>query len=324
MTQTSPPLLQAKGLKIRYPVRSGMWGATDWVDALDGVDLRVEKGQTVGIVGESGSGKSTLGRALVALSRVDGGSIHFDGVEIVGKKEKELRDFRRRVGMVFQDPFASFNPRIKVGEAVGEALRNFLPQLDAAGRAKWVAKWLERVGLEARDMGRYPHQFSGGQRQRIAIARALIMGPDLVVADEPVSALDVSVQASILNLWRELTRSMEMASVFITHDLRVVATIADRIVVLYRGRVMEQGPTRALFATPRHPYTHLLREATPAEHPSLRHPPIPDRPTFDPPSAGGCPFQPRCPRASEACLVAPALTRMGTEHEAACHHPLEG
>ena len=309
--------LEVRDAAVHYPARSG-----PPVRAVDGVSFAIAPGETLGLVGESGCGKSTVARAIVGLQPVTRGSIVVDGTEIVGADTAGLRAVRARMQMVFQDPATSLNPRMTVGEAVGEPL---LVRGLARGRnlRDRVASLLAEVGLRPEHAGRYPHQFSGGQRQRIVIARALALRPALLVCDEPVSALDVSVRAQILNLLVELQASHAMATLFVSHDLAVVRHVCDRVAVMYLGQLAELAPRDALFAAPRHPYTRALLQAIPepdpvrqraksaaalvGEIPSPAHPPP------------GCRFHTRCPMAQPVCSAeVPAWRRVG-QSEVACH-----
>ena len=259
-------ILSASGLIKTYRQRSGRFGfGATIIKALDDVSISVKQGGTLAVVGESGSGKSTLARCLLQLQPLDAGEVLFEGRDLAALSGKELRAVRRNLQMVFQDPFASLNPRMKVGDIVGEGL--VIHGLgDAQERRVKAVRMLERVGLAASDMGKYPHEFSGGQRQRIGIARALVLQPKVVVCDEPVSALDVSIQAQILLLLKELQHEMGLSYVFISHDLRVVRHVADEVVVMHRGRVVEQGAVEDLYANPRQEYTQNLLNAIPGRH----------------------------------------------------------
>ncbi len=310
-------LLEVRDLVKTYTDKRGRR-----VSAVDGVDLDLAQGEVLGIVGESGCGKTTLGRTILRLMAPDAGAIRFEGADIAQLPERRLKPFRREMQMIFQDPFGSLNPRHKVGTIVGEPLA-----IHGHGDiAKRVAELLETVGLGAAAASRFPHEFSGGQRQRIAIARALALGPKLIVADEPVSALDVSIQSQIINLIADLRRRLHLSMLFITHDLSVVRHVSDRIAVMYLGRIVESGATEAIFAKPRHPYTQALISAIPrpptaAKTASSRivlKGEIPD--PADPPP--GCRFHRRCPIATEICArVVPDLT-MQTDRLVACHHAL--
>ena len=317
-------LLAVHGLRVHYPVRAGALGrhrAT--IRAVDGVDLGIESGETLGLVGESGCGKSTLGHAVLGIVRPTSGTVIFEGTDLGGLDAAGLRRARRHMQMIFQDPDASLNPRMRVGDSIGEPLlvRGLLR--GAALRAR-VAGLLEQVGLDASHASRYPHEFSGGQRQRIGIARALALEPRLVVCDEPVSALDVSVRSQILNLLVDLQRRLEMAYLFISHDLSVVRHVSDRVAVMYLGRVVERASRDALFARPLHPYTEALLSAIPVPDPSTQRRraaivlqgELP-RPTETP---AGCAFHARCPLVADVCRrVTPALEEKAPGQFVACH-----
>ncbi len=313
------PLLQVQGLVKHFAGRGGVR-----VRAVDGVDLDVAAAEALGIVGESGCGKSTAARAMLRLIEPDAGSIRFEGADVRAAHGAALTALRRRMQMVFQDPYASLNPRRSIGRTLAEPLT--VHRL-ARGAAAWeqAGALLEEVGLPAAVRSRYPHEFSGGQRQRIGIARALALRPALLVADEPVSALDVSVQAQILLLLRRLQQERGLAFVFVSHDLAVVRWFCSRVAVMYLGRVVERGPVATVFRNPRHPYTRLLRDAVPVADPHRRA--AGPRLVGDLPSPAapppGCHFHPRCPRATAICREqAPAWTEAGG-HGAACHHPLD-
>lgn len=293
-------ILEIKGLKMYFPIKQGFLRHTaGHVKAVDDVSLSVDAGETLGLVGESGCGKTTVGKCAVRLLKPTGGQILFEGRDIAGLNGKALKDYRRRMQIVFQDPFGSLNPRMTVADIVGEGLI-IMGQHPVSTR---VQELLEIVGLPREAASRYPHEFSGGQRQRIGIARALAVNPSFVVCDEPVSALDVSIQAQIINLLEDLQARFSLSYLFVAHDLSVVRHIADRIAVMYVGKIMEEAPTEELFGRPLHPYTHLLFSSIPSLDPSARHgvsaitgePPSP----VDPPP--GCRFAPRCPKASPQC-----------------------
>lgn len=316
----SAPLLEVRGLTRSFR-SSQRFGRPRTMRAVDGVSFSVRKGRTFGLVGESGSGKSTIGRLLVRLLEADGGSITFDGVELANLAPAQLRSMRRRIQIIFQDPYGSLDPRVRVGKAIAEpiALHRLRP---ASGIADRVTELLALVGLPPEAAGRYPHQFSGGQRQRIAIARALAVEPDLIVCDEPVSALDVSVQAQVVNLLADLRERLGVAYVFISHDMAVVRHLSDDLGVLYAGRLVEQGPAARVLGDPRHPYTRMLLAASPSpvpiEKPQDRaivgEPPDP----FDP--EPGCRFASRCAHADERCRAnEPAADAFrDADHVAAC------
>ena len=314
-------LLDVRDVVKHFPIRRGMFGEPDQVHALDGVSLSVAPGELIALVGESGSGKTTLARCILGLATVTSGSIVLDGQDVTRSRGNQLREFRRRVQPVFQDPYASLDPRWSVARTVREPLDAYAVGTPRERDAR-VGQLLDRVGLSARFADRRPHELSGGQRQRVGIAAALALEPDLIVADEPVSALDVSVQAQILNLLVELNQELEVAIMLITHNLAVVEHICDRAVVLYLGRVAEEGPVDTLFADPEHPYTRALMAAIPYPDPErkLATATVPGEvpsPIHPPP---GCRFHTRCPIAIERCRVElPQLTDFGPGHRAACH-----
>jgi oligopeptide/dipeptide ABC transporter ATP-binding protein len=313
------PLLAVENLRKHYPIRKGLLGRqVGAVRALDGASFTIPRGEVLGVVGESGSGKSTLGRLVLRLIEASAGTVQFEGADLLRMSPRELRAFRRHMQMIFQDPFASLNPRMTVGDTLAEALR--VHRLARGAEAKdRIATLLRRVGLPADAMRRYPRAFSGGQRQRIAIARALAVEPRFIVADEPVSALDVSIQAEVINLLTELQRDFQLTMMFISHDLSVVQVIADRVLVLYLGRIMEIGPTRELFTNPRHPYTRALLAAVPGrrhdDYNAALRGEIPS--PANPPS--GCVFRTRCPFAIQRCAeVVPPLAEVSPGHLKAC------
>ncbi|HEV7337186.1 MAG TPA: oligopeptide/dipeptide ABC transporter ATP-binding protein [Bosea sp. (in: a-proteobacteria)] len=308
------PLLSVRNLQKVFSTRGGE------VRAVSDVSFEVRRGSIVGIVGESGSGKTTVGRCILRLVEPSGGEAVFDGVDLFGLPEKALRGYRRRLQIIFQDPYSSLNPRMRVGEIIGEAIDTHGLAKGKAREAR-IAELLGRVGLNAEHARRYPHEFSGGQRQRIGIARALAVEPELIIADEPVSALDVSVQAQVLNLIQELQRELGLTMVFISHDLSVVEYLCDDIVVLYLGRIMEKGPAQEVYANPRHPYTKVLLSAAPVPDPSVKRERVilkGDIPSpLNPPS--GCVFRTRCPHVIDACASAiPAIEEVGSGHSVAC------
>ncbi len=308
-------LLRVEELTTRFPVAGGV------VRAVEKVSFRQRPGETLGIVGESGCGKSTLARSILQLVRPSSGRVLFEGTDLVGLPARRLRALRRHLQIVFQDPMASLDPRFTVGRILEEPLviHGFGPK---AARRERVAAMLGKVGLDAAAATRYPHEFSGGQRQRIGIARAIMLEPKLVVLDEPVSALDVSIQAQILNLLADLRESLGLSYLFISHDLAVVRAICDRVAVMYLGRILEEAPTGQLFEQPAHPYTEALLSAVPQPEPGARRrrivvtgePPDPARPP------AGCPFHPRCPRAIPVCRrELPPLRRLDGRRRVACH-----
>lgn len=317
------PLLEVQDLRVHFPVKQGVFGrATGTVKAVDGVSLTVAEGEAVGLVGESGCGKTTLGRAILRLVDPTGGQLRFNGEDITTMMPRELRSRRRQFQMIFQDPFSSLDPRLTVGECIGEALDIHRLAADRAARRRRIGDLLTSVGLEPAHADRFPHEFSGGQRQRIGIARALAVEPRLIVCDEPVSALDVSVQAQVINLLQDLQRQRRLALLFISHDLAVVEHLCSRVAVMYLGRVVETGPARDLTRGPKHPYTQALLSAVPVVDPDSKRQRIVlggDVPSpIHPPS--GCPFHPRCPVAEAHCRTeVPALREVGGGRSAACH-----
>jgi peptide/nickel transport system ATP-binding protein len=321
MAEPTPPLLELRGLSRHYRLpRERLFAPAPRVEALRGVSFTLPAGRSLGIVGESGSGKSTLARAVLALDEPrqrHAGQVLLDGRELLALPPEELRRARARMQMVFQDPYGSLDPRRRVGRIVAEPLAA-LSRLDAAAQRQRVLETVQAVGLREADLDKYPHEFSGGQRQRIAIARAIVTRPALVVADEPVSALDVSVQAQVLNLLAELRQRFGLSYLLISHDLAVVGHVCDEVLVLYRGRVVEQGRPEALFRLAAHPYTQALLDAVPQARPGARRrrlPPTEERP------AGACDYARRCPHATPRCLAeAPALRDLGGGQRVACHH----
>lgn len=313
-------LLSVRDLKVHFPVGGGLFKARGAVKAVDGVSFDVRRGSTFGIVGESGSGKSTTAMAVMRLAKITAGQVHLGGSPIGSLEGEALRRERRRFQMVFQDPYASLNPRKRAGDAILDAL-NLMDVGEPAGRADQARQLFVQTGLKAEQMQLFPHQFSGGQRQRIVLARALAARPELVVCDEPVSALDVAIQAQMLNLMMRLQRDFGLTYLFISHDLGVVRHLSDRVVIMYLGRVVESAPADAIFGRPRHPYTQALLESEPrlevkkrvfipvkGEIPSPLHPP------------GGCHFHPRCPHAMAECArVQPLLREVQPGHFKACH-----
>ncbi|MCV3238417.1 ABC transporter ATP-binding protein [Mesorhizobium sp. ZC-5] len=313
--QDAKPLLSVKNLTKYFPARNGRI-----VHAVEDVSFDVRRGSTVGLVGESGSGKTTAGRSVLRLVEPTSGKALFDGVDLFSLSPREMRAYRQRLQIVFQDPFSSLNPRMRISAIISEALdaRGF-PRGKA--RQERIAELLTLVGLSPDHATRYPHEFSGGQRQRIGIARALAVEPEFVVADEPVSALDVSVQAQVLNLLGELQKKLGLTLLFIAHDLSVVEYLCDEVVVMYLGRVMERGPSRQVYAAPRHPYTKALLATAPVPDPTRRRAHVPlqgDIPSpINPPS--GCVFRTRCPEAIAACAeIIPPVEHVGGGQHVAC------
>ena len=313
------PILVVEGLKKYYPVRGGVLGGKiGEVRAVDGVSFSARRGETLGLVGESGCGKSTLGRALNRLEKPTDGTVLFEGKDIAQASGKELLRLRRDIQMIFQDPYSSLNPRMTIGEIVREPLLVHRVGTKAEQLEK-VRDLLEIVGLAGDTLERYPHEFSGGQRQRVGLARALTLEPKLVIADEPVSALDVSVQSQVLNLMVRLQRERNLTYIFISHDLSVVEYISDAIAIMYLGKIVEVGPVESIFERPAHPYTRALIEAIPVPDPRQRHEAVPlegEAPSpVSPPS--GCPFHPRCPFAIPACSeTIPVLEAVGARWNA--------
>ena len=329
MSAAAEPRLRLDGVVKHFPLSRGALGRrpAGAVHAVDGVSLEVRRGETLGLVGESGCGKSTLARLMTRLIEPGAGTIRFRGQDISHLGRKQLRPVRRDLQMVFQDPYGSLNPRRPVGAIVAEpfAVHGLLP--GAGERRRAVQELMERVGLNPEHYNRYPHEFSGGQRQRVGVARAIALGPELIVADEPVSALDVSIQAQILNLLRDLQRDLGLAIVLIAHDLSVVRHMCDRVAVMYLGQVVELATADALYGHPRHPYTGALLAAVPAPRPGIARergtavprgePPDP----ADPPPA--CRFHTRCPKCADVCArEAPTFEPKGGGSSAACHFPL--
>lgn len=329
----SEALISIRNLKVHFPVGGGLFKKDDLVKAVDGLDLDIYPGETLGLVGESGCGKSTTGRAILQLIQPTEGSICFDGQELTELTEDAIRPLRSDFQMIFQDPYASLNPRMKVGKTVAEPMqlhgiragetRRKLGQEELQAR---VVELLEVVGLDPAFVDRYPHELSGGQRQRVGIARALSMEPRFLVADEPVSALDVSVQAQVLNLMAELQERFSLTYLFVAHNLAVVRHVSDRVAVMYLGKIVELAPRDALYDDPRHPYTKALLSAVPELDPehsshSKRVELKGDVPSaMNPPS--GCSFHPRCPLATELCAEEePALGELEVGHHVSCHYP---
>lgn len=317
--------LEVKNLVKTFPVgKKGFFSKpAGYVHAVDGVSLAIKSGETLGIVGESGCGKSTLGRVMTHLLPATDGQVLLNGIDVTNAKGEELQKLRRTIQMIFQDPYSSLNPRHTVGRIVGMPLvvQNINP---AQGRKKRVQELLELVGLNPEHYNRYPHEFSGGQRQRIGIARSLALEPKIIIADEPVSALDVSIQAQILNLLQDLQKQLDLSYVFIAHDLSVVKHVSDRVAVMYLGKIVEEAGSEELYSNPMHPYTLALLSAVPEPNPEKVRQRIlltGDVPSpINPPS--GCRFRTRCWRATELCATTePPLVQISSNHKVACHFP---
>jgi oligopeptide transport system ATP-binding protein len=313
-------LLEVLDLKVHFPVRKRF--KTSLVKAVDGVSFSVNRGETVGLVGESGCGKTTIGRTILRFYEPTGGAIRYDGADI---SHCDMTPYRRRLQIVFQDPYSSLDPRMSVGEIVGEPLRLQYPRMPRVERDALVLEQLVRVGLTSEHMSRFPHEFSGGQRQRVSIARAMVIQPELLVCDEPISALDVSIQAQIINMLMDLQDRTGITYLFIAHDLSVVRHISRRIVVMYLGHVMETNTSADLYRSPRHPYTRALLSSIPVPDPNTSRAQkrvvlqgeVPS-PVNPPP---GCVFSTRCPLATEVCrTTVPSMSDLGAGHAAACHH----
>ena len=316
------PVLEVTGLRKHFPVKKGLFRRTiGYVRAVDGVSFAIGEGETLGLVGESGCGKSTVARMVLRLIEPTAGAVKLNGRDITGLDRAALRPYRREMQIIFQDPFSSLNPRMSAGDIVGEPLLVH-GLLKGRERAERVAVLFEQVGLRAAQMRNFPHQFSGGQRQRVCIARALALNPRLIVADEPVSALDVSIQAQVINLMMDLQRAKRLSYLFVAHDLAVVAHISHRIAVMYLGKIVEYADKTSLFTTPLHPYTEALLSAVPIPDPAVKRQkrllqgdvPSP----INPPA--GCPFHTRCPYAVARCRIdIPQLREIVPGHGVACH-----
>ena len=318
----SDTLLRVEDLKIYYPVAGSGFGKKEFVKAVDGVTFEVKKGEVFGIVGESGCGKSTLGRGVCKLENLTSGHVYLDGEDITEYNDRRMRSIRKKVQMVFQDPYASLNPRMSVFDIIAEPLLVHHLYQDKADLEKKVLDLLHRVGLDDYHANRYPHEFSGGQRQRIGIARALAVEPSLIIADEPVSALDVSIQAQVLNLLNELKHALDLTYIFVAHDLSVVEYISDRVGVMYLGNFVEVGEKEKIYSNPMHPYTQALLSAVPVPDPTAKRErillegSIPS--AHKPPT--GCKFHTRCPKCMECCKTqAPERYEVDDGHYVYCH-----
>lgn len=318
----SDTLLRVEDLKIYYPVAGSGFGKKEFVKAVDGVTFEVKKGEVFGIVGESGCGKSTLGRGVCKLENLTSGHVYLDGEDITEYNDRRMRSIRKKVQMVFQDPYASLNPRMSVFDIIAEPLLVHHLYQDKADLEKKVLDLLHRVGLDDYHANRYPHEFSGGQRQRIGIARALAVEPSLIIADEPVSALDVSIQAQVLNLLNELKHDLDLTYIFVAHDLSVVEYISDRVGVMYLGNFVEVGEKEKIYSNPMHPYTQALLSAVPVPDPTAKRERILLEGSIlsahKPPT--GCKFHTRCPKCMECCKTqAPERYEVDDGHYVYCH-----
>ena len=315
------PLLEVRNLKKHFPINRGIFSKTvGYVRAVDGVSLDIQKGETLGLVGESGCGKTTAGRSILRLIEATSGTVRFDGQDVLNLDKRALRALRRRMQIIFQDPYSSLNPRMTIGGMLGEALK-IHKLTNGRNTGDRIAELLDTVGLRPDYARRYPHEFSGGQRQRIGIARALAVSPEFIVADEPVSALDVSIQAQIINLLQDLQVQFGLTYLFVAHDLSVVKHISTRVAVMYLGKIVEIADSGDLYANPRHPYTRALLSAVPVADPRVKN----QRTILkgDVPSPAnipsGCPFHPRCPEREDACTrTLPDLLEIEANHSVAC------
>jgi oligopeptide transport system ATP-binding protein len=325
MNDAGAPLLEVRGLRMHFPITEGILAhkLVGEVKAIDGIDFSVRRGETLGLVGESGCGKTTTGRCILRLERPTAGQIYYDGVDIARMERRELQSLRRRIQVIFQDPYSSLNPRMKVGEIIAEPIKVHSIEPNSAKRSARVRDLLSVCGLNPRFADRYPHEMSGGQRQRVGIARALALNPEFIVCDEAVSALDVSIQAQVVNLLEDLREQFGLTYLFIAHDLSVVRHLCQRVAVMYLGRIVELADSDELFSNPLHPYTQALLAAVPVPDPTVEmhrtfRPVQGEVPSpINPPT--GCVFHPRCPIAVEECRRArPSLREARPEHFVAC------
>jgi oligopeptide/dipeptide ABC transporter ATP-binding protein len=318
MSPSPENILVVKGLKKHFPVRRGFLQRVGGVvRAVDGVDIKIQRHQTLGLVGESGCGKSTVARLILRLLKSDTGTVLFDGREITALNERQFKPMRTKIQMIFQDPYSSLNPRMTVGQTIADGVR-MAGIRDKADQRERIRQLLDMVGMPAASAGRYPHEFSGGQRQRVGIARALSVAPRLILCDEPISALDVSIQAQIINLLKDLQKELGLSYLFISHDLNVVSYICDHVCVMYRGQIVESAPAIELFDTPRHPYTLKLLAAVPETTAAGWSPHVDaDRPDVPPPH--GCTFGGRCPHRGPDCQNAPPdMVKVKDQHYVRC------
>jgi oligopeptide transport system ATP-binding protein len=316
------PLIEITGLVKHFPGRSNLIGKADApVKAVDGLTFNIYKGETLGLVGESGSGKSTTGRLIIRLIEPTSGSCKYEGRELIGLPRAEMAPYRQKMQIVFQDPYSSLNPRMTVSNIIREGLE---PRgLSKEQQETEITRLLDVVGLRASHRNRYPHEFSGGQRQRIGIARALAVNPEFLIADEPVSALDVSIQAQVLNLLLELQQKLGLTMLFVAHDLAVVRHMSDRIAVMYLGKIVEIAPSEQIYLNPRHPYTRTLLKAIPIPDPDIPPADISDDPGAQAGRTEGCVFRNRCPFAIDICSKEPPSVTVGEGHLSACHRASE-
>lgn len=324
MTQDKQPILQVRNLKVHFAVEKSIlpWKETHYLKAVDGINFDLYEGETLGIVGESGCGKSSMARGIIGLNKASDGQILWQGHDLAGADEKTWNSVRRDIQMIFQDPVASLNPRMTIGQCISEPLINFYPELSKVEVKQRVREIMDKVGLLPNVINRYPHEFSGGQCQRVGIARALITKPKLIICDEPVSALDVSIQAQVINLLQSLQKEMNLSLLFIAHDLSVVKHISDRILVMYLGNQMELAAPAQLYSEPKHPYTKALLSAIPIPDPDKEKKKViqlleGDLPSpINPPS--GCVFRTRCPVADEHCALTRPAVEVRNNHAVAC------